>query len=175
MPDTSETNSVDIDVGFFVERSMEDLTQELMQLHLEVRRLRDENRLLQGDKETWADVFDTVRKECDPVLLAESEGYVFRCVASMRAEIERLQKVVADQVLTIGRELKRARVEAGVFSKDAQDWKERAETSRLALDVALKALRWFEEREPLIRGALGQDAPAVAEYELLNPKPGAAT
>lgn len=58
-----------------------------------------EIKLLQGDKATWLDVFDTVRKECDPALLEESGGYVFRCVAKMREE---------------------------------------AQTARLALDVALK-------------------------------------
>lgn len=74
--------------------------------------------------------------------------------------------------------------------------REEAQTARLALDVAMKEietlntageiggaenqrlhakLKWFEEREPLVRALCGQDAPAIAEFEFLNPKPGAAT
>lgn len=81
----------------------------------------------------------------------------------------------------------RAQVEAGKQSYEqlAEEYKlnvQEAQTARLALDVADKEvaalrakLKWFEDREPLVRALCGQDAPAVAEYELLNPKPGAAT
>lgn len=42
----------------------------------------------------------------------------------------------------------------------------RAESQKLKARLA-----WFEKREPLVRALCGQDAPAIAEYELLNPKP----
>lgn len=83
-------------------------------------------------------------------------------------------------------EIDRLRADNARLNKENDDWheaskklREEAATARLALDVATKEiealrakLKWFGDREPLIRGALGQDAPAVAEYELLNPKPG---
>ncbi|HET8933175.1 MAG TPA: hypothetical protein VFN67_07050 [Polyangiales bacterium] len=111
------------------------------------------------------------------------------------AEIERLQKVVADQALTIG-VLKDecARLQSagkGLCANcgfacsvvdETDKLREEAQTSRLALDVAMQALRWFEERDEQIkRQADGRALGAqllngyLQDYARRNPKPGAAT
>lgn len=126
-------------------------------LSAEVERLQKVVAGLEGDKEAWRQVFDHVREQCDPVLLAECGGYVFRCVSRMREE---------------------------------------AQTSRLALDVALKEVAelraaivdYFampsgeKKREIRLRFSLpvpcdhlGIGRPGCPTCDPRRPKPGAAT
>lgn len=108
------------------------------------------------------------------------------------AEIERLQKVVADHALTIGtlKDELGATTEALAHERDCSTGladelvrsEKEAATARLALDVATKEiealrakLKWFEERDERIERNHSWSVDGRALYEKHNPKPGAAT
>jgi hypothetical protein len=109
-------------------------------------------------------------------------------IASLQAEIERLRAALTQSVDSVKRLLAenaalRTEAESGAavqaFNAIAklcgcEQWEYPGQLVR-DVERLRAALDWFRRRESLIRGALGQDAPAVAEYELLNPKPGAGT
>jgi Fe-S cluster biosynthesis and repair protein YggX len=178
--DHAETNSVDSGRGMTVDEALRHVTEviepedygdngdAMEALAAEVRRLREENKDLQGDKEAWRQVFDHVREQCDPEILAESGHYVFRCVSKMREEIAKLQHLLSEE-----RKLTAATAE---------------HTTALERKVAELTAKWTEQRWPTWDEAchilMDVHGPETAVYqaarvllervvELENPKPGA--